>query len=203
MKVKDFKNFGDIDIDTPPTFDASTMFPNWVRASLVKDGRLAPHPSGYYPSNIPQDEITKLAAVPYNEAEALGYSKIDFLHLGMYAYVKDRKDLEALVKTEPDWSLLLLPSVQGRLFQLSNHGVLLDQIKPQSIEDIADCLALIRPGKKDILPIYKKDKVVGRRMLWAKSTDDDAYAFKKSHAISYSMVIILQLNLISSSRFSL
>ena len=203
MKVKEFRfSSGDIDIDTPSSFDPSDLFKNWVRASLVKDGKLVPHPSGYYPANIPKDPITGLSSIPYNEAEALGYSKIDFLHLSIYNYVKDRADLEQLANSEPDWNLLLLPSVQTRLFQLSNHGQLLDEIRPKSIQDLADCLALIRPGKREILPIYKKDKQVGRRMLWAKS-DNDAYTFKKSHAISYALVIVVQLNLIANSRITL
>jgi DNA polymerase III alpha subunit len=198
--MKDYSSVvGDFDVDMSPTFEPSSIFKQWVRASQVKDGKLIPHPSGYYPQTMPVDPVTKLAAIPYSFAEQQGFFKVDFLHLNIYKHVKSRADLLQLVNKEPDWSQLQLPSVQMKLFQLSNHGLLLDELKPSCILDLADCLALIRPGKRQLLPIYKKDKEVGRRMLWAKQ-DNDSYTFKKSHAISYALVIVLQLNLVEASR---
>lgn len=184
----------DIDIDLQTSFDPKSLFP-WTKASIVKNEDLAPHPCGVYPQNIPVDPVTGLAAIPYKEAEQLGFMKIDFLHLGVYDNFQSREEIEELLELEPDWNLLLIPSEQKKLFQLSNHGDILTEVKPKSIEELADVLALIRPGKKKLVKLYKAQRDACRRILYAK--DESGYSFKKSHAIAYSMVIVLQLHLIS------
>ena len=185
----------DIDIDTPVSFRPEKFFP-WTRASLIKNEELRPHTVGYYPQEIAIDPLTNLSAIPYEEAESLGYLKIDFLHLGVYSHFQSREEIDALLEMEPDWGLLLVPSEQKKIFQLANHGDLLDIVKPKSIEELADCNALIRPGKKQLLKLYLSQKEATRRILYAK--DERGYTFKKSHAIAYAMVIVLQLHLISA-----
>jgi DNA polymerase III alpha subunit len=185
----------DVDIDTPTSFKPGTLFP-WTRASIVKNGEMGPHPCGYYPQNIPADQITKLSAVPYGDAEELGYMKIDFLHLGVYDYFETREEIDALLEEEPDWGLLLIPSEQVKLFQLAKHGDILTAVKPKCIEELADVLALIRPGKKQLVKLYHSQRDATRRILYAK--DESGYSFKKSHAIAYALVIVLQLHLISA-----
>jgi DNA polymerase III alpha subunit len=184
----------DIDIDLQTKFVPATLFP-WTRASREKDGNLLPHPCGVYPQNIPVDLVTGFSAIPFKEAEDLGYSKIDFLHLGIYDYFESRKEIEELLELEPDWGLLTLPQEQTKLFQLSKHGDILSLIKPKNIEELADVLALIRPGKKQFAKLYLSQKEATRRILYAK--DEQGYSFKKSHAIAYSLVIVLQLHLIA------
>lgn len=185
----------DIDIDFPTTFKSTSLFP-WTRASLVKDGYLSPHPCGNYPQNIPVDPLTGLAAIPYAEAEEIGYFKIDMLSLSVYDNFSSRDEITQLLKIEPDWNLLLVEEHQRKLFQLSKHGDVLNIIKPSNIEELADVLALIRPGKKQLTKLYAAEKELCRRTLYAK--DETGYAFKKSHAIAYAMVIVLQLHLIST-----
>jgi DNA polymerase III alpha subunit len=185
----------DIDIDFPTSFNPEKLFP-WVRASIVKNDELSPHPCGVYPQFIPRDAITGLAAIPYKEAEELGYYKIDFLHLGVYDNFQSREEIDALLEEEPDWNLLLDKSAQLKLFQLSKHGDILDTVKPTCIEELADVLALIRPGKKQLVKLYMTHRDVTRRTLYAR--DENGYSFKKSHAIAYALVIKLQLHLISA-----
>jgi len=185
----------DIDIDTDPSFDPTQFFP-WARASLVKNDELAEHNCGVHPQRIAVDPVTGYAAIPYKEAEALGYAKIDFLHLNVYDNFTSRKEIEELLEIEPDWGILTIPAEQGKLFQLSKHGDILTAVKPKSIEELADVLALIRPGKRQYVNLYKSQKEATRRILYAK--DEKGYSFKKSHAIAYAMVIVLQLHLIST-----
>jgi DNA polymerase III alpha subunit len=186
----------DIDVDVSPTFDR-TIFP-WVRASVVRDGQLTPHPCGTYPQSMPIDPVTKLAAIPYDVAEELGYFKIDFLNLNVYQHFKTRGEIEALLKIEPDWTLLQLQSNHHKLFQLANHGELLLKLKPKSVLELADVMALIRPGKRQLVPLYMKDRNMARQVLWSRN--DEGYAFKRSHALGYSMVLVLQLHLIEQGR---
>lgn len=185
----------DIDIDFKPSFDPQSVF-DWTRASLVRNDLLSAHICGYYPQKIPVDPVTGLSAIPYEEADQNGYTKIDFLHLNLLNNFKSRDEIEQLVEIEPDWNLLLVPSEQKKLFQLSKHGDVLNITRPRSIEELADTLALIRPGKKHLLKLYKSQQKSTRKILYAK--DETGYSFKKSHAIAYSMLIVLQLHLISA-----
>lgn len=146
-----------------------------------------------------RDSLTDLAAIPFNDAEDFGYLKVDFLHLNVYKNFKTREEIDLLLEIEPDWNLLLLSHTHPKLFQLAKHGPLLLDIRPRNILDLADAMALIRPAKKHILPVYKKDKKAGRTLLWLKE-EDSGYAFKKSHAISYAYVVWLQLHLIEQGK---
>ena len=187
----------DIDIDCAPTFDPVQVFP-WTRAAVVRDGEYTQHPCGVYPQCIPVDPITKLAAIPYDAAEELGYFKIDFLHLNVYQHFKTRAEIDDLLAKEPDWTLLQVPSNHHKLFQLANHGELLLKLRPASVIELADVMALIRPGKRQLVPLYMKSKNMARPILW--KADDGGYSFKKSHALSYAYVLILQLHLIEQGR---
>jgi DNA polymerase III alpha subunit len=184
----------DIDIDLDPSFDPLVLFPNWVRASVVKNEVLGPHPCGIYPQDIAVDPITKLAAIPYDQAEELGYFKLDFLHLTIYQHFTERTEMLQLLDLEPDWSILLNEAEVEKLFQLSRHAKLLKQLQPTSIEELADALALIRPGKQELLPLYLSNRDVCRGILYLKDTN--GFSFKKSHAIAYAHIIVLQLHLI-------
>ena len=186
----------DIDIDTPTTFNPANYF-SWPRASILRDGALAPHPCGVYPQKMAVDPTTGLAAIPYDHAEEVGFFKIDFLHLGVYDKFSSRQEIDALLEIEPDWSLLTNSIHQQKLFQLSKHGDVLDIVKPTSVEELADVLALIRPGKRNLVKLYMTHRNACRTLLYSK--DESGYSFKKSHAVAYALVIVLQLHLISTN----
>jgi DNA polymerase III alpha subunit len=72
---------------------------------------------------------------------------------------------------------------------------LLAQLKPKSILELATVLALIRPGKKHLVPIVaEKGFQAVQDEVWVKT--EEAYSFKKSHSLGYAHVIVMQLNLI-------
>ena len=189
----------DIDIDTANSFNPSTFFGNSIvtKASMIKDGKLQGHPCGVYFQEVPVDPISKLAAIQYEDAEELGYFKVDFLHLNIYNHFKDKQEIKELLKVDPDWSLFNSPSTVSKLFQLSKHYDIINKVKPKSIMEVADLLALIRPGKTYVLNLYLRDKEKGRRELYKLDADGN-YSFKKAHAISYALVVVLQLHLISA-----
>lgn len=190
----------DIDIDFPTRFDPIDYFDDATRASMVKNGKLSKHPVGIYFQNIPVDNITNLAAIPYKEAEDLGFFKIDFLHLSLLDNFNSKEQIRKLANTEPDWKLLLSAEVVQKLFQIHRHYELIFRIKPTSIQELADCIALIRPSKRRMVDKYiqlktEKDKESFRKILYAKPLDSK-YHFKKPHAVAYSATIVLQLHLI-------
>ena len=186
----------DIDIDLPTTFNGREVFPSSVVASMVKNEKLAKHNCGYYFQNIPIDQITGFAAIPYKEAEELGYFKIDFLHLSLLDNFSSKQQIRELLKKEPDWNLLLDKTIVEQLFQVNKEHNLLKKVKPRSVEELADCIALMRPGKKHLIQEYLQNKQhVRNNKLYTKT--NEGYSFKRSHAIAYALTIVLQLHLFS------
>lgn len=181
----------DIDIDVKTEFDPCNIL-KCVRASMVQQEKLTKHPVGVYFQSMPIDEITRLAAIPYQPAEQLGYMKIDFLHLSVLDQITSKAELRELAFTEPDWSLLQREDVVTHLFQISNHFELVNLVQPKSVMELADCIALIRPGKRKLLGRYLNDRNGTRTVLYHK---EHAADYRKSHAIAYAHNIIIQMNM--------
>lgn len=184
----------DIDIDFQTAFNPTRIFDQAIPASMLRNGDLVKHPCGHYFQTMPVDEITGLAAIPYEEAECLGFFKIDFLHLSPLDHFRNKQQIRELIKIEPDWDILLDAEQVKKLFQISKHHEMLAVIRPRSVQVLADTIALIRPGKKHLISAYLKDRTGVRSELYKRS--EDGYYFKKSHAISYALTIVLQLHLI-------
>lgn len=188
----------DIDIDFQTTFDPTKIMDIAIPASMVKDNQLTKHPCGYYFQAIPIDKYTNFAAIPYEEAEILEYFKIDFLHLSLLDQFKSKQEIRELINKQPDWNLLLNPEHVSKLFQIHKHHTLLNTVRPKSVQELADCIALIRPGKKHLLNDYLRNKEKIRKVLYQRS--EDKYYFKRSHSISYALTIVLQLHLIEQGK---
>ena len=100
-----------------------------------------------------------------------------------------------LLDTEPLWDLLHEKEVCDQLFHVNGYHVLLKELNPSSVEELAMVLAMIRPGKKHLIPICKDQGFQAiKDDIWTKV--EDSYFFKRSHAVSYSAVIVVQLNLV-------
>jgi hypothetical protein len=184
----------DVDIDLRTDFNPLEIFPNWSRASIIRNELISPHVCGVYPQAIAIDPISKLSAIHYEDADDIGYFKLDFLHNSVYNHFNSREEILELINLEPDWSLLIQKEQVVKLFQMSKHFDLLIKLQPKTIDDLADAIALIRPGKSGLINLYLAQKESVRKMLYSQSEE---FSFKKSHSYSYAMVIILQLHLIS------
>lgn len=185
----------DIDIDLPSSFEVGKVFDCATHASMLRNKELTKHVCGAYFQAIPTDPMTGFAAIPYDQANDIGYFKIDFLHSSAYDYFESRAEIELLLETEPKWDLLLIPSVVQILPQVSKHIQVLQKIRPRSIMELADVLALIRPGKYFLIDKYSDNKEHIRNNYLYKA-DDDKYTFKKAHALAYAQMIVLQLHLV-------
>lgn len=185
----------DIDIDLTPTFDPTTLFPEVVVGSNVKNKQLMKHPCGVYFQNIPIDPITKLAAIPHKEATKLGYFKVDFLSLTLLDKVKSKSEIRELIKQEPNWLLLEDEAVVSNLFQIKHQYEIINKIKPKSVQELADVIAIVRPSKRKYLTQYLHDKEKIRPLLY-RLEDDDKSSFKRGHAIAYALTIIVELHVI-------
>jgi hypothetical protein len=181
----------DIDIDFQNRTNVLDIIKH-VPASL-SDGKK--HNTGVYCHAIPVNPLTGNASINYKEAEDRGYFKIDFLNVSAYEGVRSEEHLKELLAAEPLWDLLEDPAVCDQLFHINGYHQLVSKLKPKSIEELSMFLALLRPGKKHLIPVCEKEGFQGiQQEIWTKT--DDAYFFKKAHAVAYAHVIVVQLNLI-------
>jgi hypothetical protein len=189
----------DIDIDLKTDFDPKKYF-NIIHASINEDGNLKKHLAGVYFQKIPIDLESNLAAIPYNKTEDLGYIKIDFLHLSLLNSFNNKEEIKKLLKLEPNWKLLEDKNIVSILFHIGNHFDIVNKIKPKSVIQLSDILALIRPGKKHLLDEYIKNPDNTRQELYTKRINSD---MRKSHTIPYALLIILQMHLIEKKNENL
>ncbi len=184
----------DIDIDFADRTLALDKL-KYVTAAIEENGTFKKHNTGIYCTSVPYNPMTGLSTIDYKQAEDRGYFKIDFLNVSVYEGVRDRAHLKTLMETEPLWDLLMQDDFTDLLFHVNGHGSLLRQMKPSSIEELAMCLALIRPAKRHL--IGKTWTEIGET-IWTKPENGEYY-FKKAHAIAYAHVIVVQMNLICES----
>ena len=156
------------------------------------NNKIEKHPTGVYFQNIPRNPTTNMSTLDHRIAGDYGYFKIDFLNVNMYEGVRDETHLISLLEKEPPWDFLEYEEITEKLFHLKGYSHLLKKYKPTSIEDLAMILAIIRPSKAYL---QQRPWEVIRKEVWVKD-GVDGYQYKKSHGISYSLAIIVNLNLL-------
>ena len=183
----------DIDIDFANRDDILKLIKH-TPARQLQDGQVRRHNSGVYVTDIPYDPVNRCAAIDYETAEQRGYFKIDFLNMTVYQHIRDQAHYQQLLDTEPDWRRLWTDSAWAQqLVHVGNYTDLLKKMQPDSITRMAAFIAVIRPGKAHLQ---------GRpwQEVFATVWDGDnsqGFTFKKSHSISYAMLVKLHMNLLS------
>ena len=86
----------DIDIDISSKFKPQTIF-KVTPASMVENGELKRHLVGLYFQNIPVDHMTGLSAIPYKEADSVGYFKIDMLNLSILENFENKEEIVGIL----------------------------------------------------------------------------------------------------------
>jgi hypothetical protein len=183
----------DIDIDFADRNQILNLIQHTPARQLV-DGHVRRHNSGVYVTDIPRDPINGCAAIDYAAAESRGYFKIDFLNMTVYQLIKSPEHYQQMLDQEPDWSRLWTdPEWASQLVHVGNYTDLLKTMRPDSVPRMAAFISVIRPGKAHL-----------QRRPWdevfASVWDGDAsrgFVFKKSHSISYAMLVALHMNLLS------
>lgn len=184
------KKVTDIDIDFADR-ELALQHIRHVPASIVSGTTLKRHNVGVYLHDVPVDPITKLCSIEYKRAEELGFFKMDFLNVNVYKDVKSPEHLEQLLSRPPMWEILEDSEIVDNMFHLGGHFDIVGKMKPRSVMQLAMVLAMIRPAKRHLVG---KDWDEIEKEIWTES-GDDLYAFKKSHAVSYALVIVVQMNL--------
>ena len=184
----------DIDIDVGNRDQALAVVKN-TAASIIRDGKITKHNTGVYFTEIPQDPFTGQASFGYQQAEELGYIKVDILNVGLYQQVKSEQHLQELMNQEPEWDRLYAPEFCAKLIHIGAHYDTLIRMPEavNSIPRLAMFLAVIRPAKRHLIGRTWREVA---ESVWEKP-EDDGYYFKKAHAISYAHLVAVNINLIS------
>lgn len=158
--------------------------------ATLEDGRK--HNTGVYCQEVPINPLAGQCSIDYVRAEQRGYFKLDFLNVGIYQDIKNEDHLNKLLTTEPLWQLLQHDEFVNQLFHLNGHGDALKKTCPTSVEQLGAVLAMIRPAKRYLIG---KDWTTIMNEVWIKPENGEYY-FKKAHAISYAMAVIVHMNLL-------
>ena len=178
----------DIDID----FADRDVILDKVKHRVAKLNTLKKHNTGVYVTEIPHNPVDNLSTIDYETAEARGYFKLDFLNVSIYKDIRNEEHLIELMQKEPLWDLLTHKEFSDQLFHVGEHSTILQKMKPQSIEQLAAVLAIIRPAKRHLLG-QSWDMVM--KEVWKKPTNGEYY-FKKAHAVAYAHAIVVHMNLL-------
>lgn len=181
----------DVDIDLADRFQLLELLPH-VKATQIIDDRRKSHNSGVYLQKLPSD-LNNWASLDYKTAEHRGYFKFDLLNNSAYKIFADKAELDQMSQREPQWHLLQQSEIVEQLPHVHDHLHILQTLKPQSVEQLAAVLAIIRPGKRYLL---NSDWATINKEVWIKS--EEQYSFKKSHAIAYAVLIVAVLNKLTS-----
>lgn len=186
----------DIDID----FGDRTQLLNLLKhtpASILRDNKLVKHNTGVYFQSVPVDPFTGLCSIEHKESEDRGYIKLDLLNVNVYKQVTSPEHLDQLVKQEPRWDKLYDKAFCEQMIHIGDHYDTLIKM-PEAVNTIprlAMLLAVIRPSKRHL--IGKTWKEVAET-VWEKPSDD-TYYFKKAHAVAYAHLVVVNMNLVSTT----
>ena len=177
----------DIDID----FADRNILLEKLKHRIAKLDTGKKHNTGVYFTEVPHNPLDNVSTLNYKQAEERGYFKIDLLNVSIYDKVRDEKHLETLMNIEPVWELLEAKDFSNQVFHLNGHNEILKTLKPKNIKQLAAVLAIIRPSKRYLLT---KDWDTIMNEVWTKPSE--GYYFKKAHAVSYAVAVVVHMNLI-------
>jgi hypothetical protein len=178
----------DIDID----FADRDIVLSHIKHRVAKLDSGKKHNTGVYATEVPHNPVDNLSTIEHKTAEERGYFKLDFLNVSIYKDVKDEAHLQELMEREPVWELLEHEDFSEKVFHLNGHSNLLKLLKPNSVEQLAATLAIIRPAKRHLAD---KDWQTIMNEVWIKPTNGD-YFFKKAHAFAYAVSVIVHMNIL-------
>jgi hypothetical protein len=185
----------DIDIDLADR-DQLLKLIRATPARQITQGQVRRHNSGVYVTDIPYDPVNECAAIDYEQAEQLGYFKIDLLNMSVYQLIKDPEHYEQMLAQEPNWSRLWTdPEWAKQLVHIGNYTDLLATMKPDSVPRMAAFISIIRPGKAHL---QNKPWAEVFESVW-DGDDSRGFVFKHAHAIGYAALVALHMNLLNDS----
>ena len=185
-------NLPDVDIDFADREQVLKLLEHVPAMQRMPNGNRQKHKTGVYFHPVPTNPFTGWCDIDYQQAEELGFFKVDLLNVSLYQGVKSKQHLDQLANQEPLWDLLQQDDFVNLLFHLNGHGDILRKTCPTSVEQLSAVLAMIRPAKRYLIG---KPWTTIMKEVWTRPENGEYY-FKKAHAVAYAVAIVAQMNLI-------
>lgn len=186
----------DIDIDLANRDQALNLLEH-VPASINRSGEIVKHNTGVYVTDIPANPLTGWSSIYYDEADHLGYVKLDLLNVAVYEQVRDEEHLLELMNREPNWERLSDKEFVEQIIHINAHFNLIHRMPEviNSIPRMAMFLGIIRPAKRHLVGQPWKEVA---KEVWTKPTDGEYY-FKKAHGVAYAHLVVVHMNLLEEN----
>ena len=182
----------DIDIDLADRDQLLNLI-QAIPARQFHQGQVRKHNSGVYVTDIPYDPVNYCASIDYEQAEQLGYFKIDLLNMSVYQLIKSPEHYQQMLDQPPSWSQLWTNVEWAKqLVHVGNYTDILQTMKPDSIPRMAAFISIIRPGKAHL---QNKPWAEVFASVW-DGDDSRGFVFKHAHAIGYAGLVALHMNLL-------
>tara|TARA_B110000503_G_C6943323_1_gene327894 strand:- start:27 stop:614 length:588 start_codon:yes stop_codon:yes gene_type:complete len=183
----------DVDIDFADRDDILKLIKH---TSAMQDNEqgIRRHNSGVYVTDIPYNPLTDTASIDFKTAEERGYFKIDFLNVNVYKLIKDQAHYDELLAKETPWHRLKDKTFFEQVIHIGNHYDLVGNLELDTIPRMSMFLALIRPGKRHLVGKTWADI---SKDIWTQT--DEQYFFKKSHSVSYAVLVALHIKLLDEN----
>jgi hypothetical protein len=183
----------DIDIDLADREQLMNLI-KCTPARQLHQGQVRRHNSGVYVTDIPYDPVNNCSAIDYEQAEQLGYFKIDLLNMSVYQLIKTPEHYETMLAQEPPWQQLWSDVEWAeQLVHVGNYTELLASMRPDSIPRMAAFISIIRPGKAHL---QNRPWAEVFESVW-DGDDSRGFVFKHAHAIGYAALVALHMNLLN------
>ena len=165
-------------------------------ARQMHQGQVRRHNSGVYVTDIPYDPVNGCAAIDYEQAEELGYFKIDLLNMSVYQLIKSPEHYQLMLDQTPPWERLWTDIDWAKqIVHIGNYTDLLASMKPDSIPRMAAFISVIRPGKAHL---QNRSWAEVFESVW-DGDESKGFVFKHAHAIGYAALVALHMNLLNQS----
>jgi hypothetical protein len=183
----------DIDIDLADRDQLLNLI-QAIPARQFHQGQVRKHNSGIYVTDITYDPVNYCASIDYEQAEQLGYFKIDLLNMSVYQLIKSPEHYQQMLDQPPSWSQLWTNTEWAKqLVHVGNYTDILQTMKPDSIPRMAAFISIIRPGKAHL---QNKPWSEVFDSVW-DGDDSRGFVFKHAHAVGYAALVALHMNLLS------
>jgi hypothetical protein len=115
--------------------------------------------------------------------------------MSVYQLIKSPEHYAEMLKKEPPWERLWKDRQWAhQIVHVGTYKTLLENMRPDSIPRMAAFISIIRPGKAHL---QNKPWAEVFESVW-DGNDSKGFVFKHSHAIGYSALVTLHMNLLDT-----
>ncbi len=178
----------DIDID----FADRDVILSKIEHRVAKLDTGKKHNTGVYVTEAPHNPVDNLCTIDHKTADQRGYFKLDFLNVSIYKDVKNEAHLQELMEREPIWATTGTQRLRRQSISSKRARQSIKTIEAYFGTAIGGYTSNNTSGQ-ETLSRQSWNEILNE--VWVKPTNGEYY-FKKAHAFSYAMAVVVHINLL-------